>query len=456
MRNKFSSYWFILIIVLCIGVFGAGFLIYNLPPVHDRLAWRIDLYRSRIKYALNPPEEVVFIPQEQMGAVETIVETTLVAARSTLTPVASPTAGSPSNPTPTITPAGPTDTPQPTPTFTSSPTPLPPEVRLQGVKYEDQHNRWNYCGPANLSMALTFWGWNGDRDIVAEAIKPSDKDKNVMLYEMVDFVNGQAPGLRALLRYGGEVNVVKSLVAGGFPVVAEKGYYEYDYNGKLGWMGHYQFITGYDDASGGFIVQDTYRDGPDHQVSYTDFIEGWRSFNYIFLVVYPWDREQEVIDLLGFWADETWAKQHALDMAQTELEQLSGVQQFFAWFNLGTSRVYLLEYYDAAIAYDYAFGLYASLLEDDNRPFRMMWYQTGPYWAYYYSGRYQDVINLANTTLEDTISEPVLEESLYWRGLAKLALGDTDGAIADFRDSLEWHPGFAPSIYQLELLGMTP
>ncbi len=50
------------------------------------------------------------------------------------------------------------------------------------------------------------------------------------------------------------------------------------------------------------------------------------------------------------------------------------------------------------------------------RPYRMMWYQTGPYKAYYYSNRFADVINLADTTLNETISEPVLEESLYWRG----------------------------------------
>ena len=52
-------------------------------------------------------------------------------------------------------------------------------------------------------------------------------------------------------------------------------------------------------------------------------------------------------------------------------------------------------------------------------PFRMMWYQTGPYFAYYYAGRYQDVINLAN--VNKTIAQPTLEESLYWRGMAEAA-----------------------------------
>ena len=85
----------------------------------------------------------------------------------------------------------------------------------------------------------------------------------------------------------------------------------------------------------------------------------------------------------------------------------------------------------------------------------MLWYQTGPYWAYYYSGRYTDVINLATTTL-DAMSEPVLEESYYWRALTREALGEVTGASEDLQTSLEYHPGFEPSLSQLARLGVTP
>ena len=99
--------------------------------------------------------------------------------------------------------------------------------------------------------------------------------------------------------------------------------------------------------------------------------------------------------------------------------------------------------------------MYANLIADDeNRPYRIMWYQTWPYWAYYYTGRYQDVINLADTTLNDTISEPVLEESLYWRALAREALGDLDGAIADLQESVTLNPNFTPGWDQLNRLGV--
>ena len=85
----------------------------------------------------------------------------------------------------------------------------------------------------------------------------------------------------------------------------------------------------------------------------------------------------------------------------------------------------------------------------------MLWYQTGPYFAYYYSGRYQDVIDLANVTF-NTIGDDVLEETWYWRGMGELALGQTDAAIADFRESVRLHPGFAPGLSQLEQLGVSP
>ena len=439
MRVKFRPIYLLaipLIILLGVGV-------YYIPFVHERLAWRVDNLRVRIQYALNPPEEVVFVPEE---AVEAIVNATLTAMAPTVT--VTPTF------TPTATNPGPTHTPMPTATSTLTPTPPPVVVRLEGVKYEDQHNRYNYCGPANLSMALTFWGWEGNRDVVGNAVKTNTDDKNVMPYELQDFVISQGYGM--IIRLGGEIELVQHLVAAGFPVLAEKGYYTYDMTGRYGWLGHYQFVTGYDQGKGVLVVQDTYIEGGEnHEFAYADFTGGWRAFDYLFMVVYPLDREAEVVTLLGDWANEDWAARHALEIAQAEVQSLAGIDQYFAAFNIGTSHVNLREYIDAAYAYDYAFQLYAAMGEDDLRPYRMLWYQTGPYFAYYYSGRYQDVIDLAYVTF-DTIGDDVLEESWHWLGMGKLALGDTDGAIVDFREAVRLHPGFAASLYQLELLGVTP
>lgn len=161
------------------------------------------------------------------------------------------------------------------------------------------------------------------------------------------------------------------------------------------------------------------------------------------------------MELLGEDQDEANNYQRAALTASNEIYGLEGIDQFFAWYNRGTNLVQLQDYAGAADAYDNAFAVYATLPLDD-RPWRMLWYQTGPYFAYYYSQRYWDVLNLADATLNAMQSDKNLEESYHWRGMAKAALGDTAGAIADFRTSLQFHPGFEPPLYQLELLGAAP
>ncbi len=444
MQYRFNRKWAIPAIIIFAVV------LYFLPPIHSRLAWRLESVRTQIKYLIKPPDEAVFQPQQQ-NQISIAVTAMMQTLQASLTPQAGITPSMTTTPIP-----GPTAMP----TMTS--TPLPATVMLQGVKYEHQHGRLNYCGPANFSMALTFWGWNGNRDVVGRAVKPSDKDKNVMPYEFQDFIADNVPGMSTAIRYGGDIDMLKRMVAAGFPVVVEKGIYERDLNGNMGWMGHYAFVTGYDETKQEIIYQDTYQPdpktnpGPNRHIKYSTFNEGWRAFDYVFTVVYPNDKESQVMAVLGPLADEEQAARHALEVAQSEAQTLSDIDQFFAWFNVGTSHVALLQYVDAATAYDYAFNLYANLnVEDSVRPYRMMWYQTGPYKAYYYSNRFADVINLANTTLNDTIAEPVLEKSLYWRGMAEYMAGKTDLAVKDYRDALKIHPSWIPATQALQDLGLS-
>jgi tetratricopeptide (TPR) repeat protein len=83
----------------------------------------------------------------------------------------------------------------------------------------------------------------------------------------------------------------------------------------------------------------------------------------------------------------------------------------------------------------------------------MMWYQTGPYFAYYLTGRYQDVIALADFTL-DNARLKILEETYIWRGRAYAALGDTNQAYDDLCESLKYHADFAPAVQEIQRLGL--
>lgn len=410
-------------------------LVYQLPPVKDRLGWRIDELRAQVKYALSPPEQVIFVPEQKVN----LLTTAPTPSATLYSPQVPPTqAAETSEPTPT---RSPTSTP------TATPFPLPGKLQLSGVKQEYQG--WNNCGPATLAMALSYWGWQGNQYTIAPITKPNPRDKNVMPYELADYVKEKTP-FKVIVREGGETELLKRFLAAGLPVIIEKGFEGPEFDG---WMGHYVLVTGYSDPDQLFTLQDSYY-GPDQVMGYKDMERYWRAFNFTYLVVFPAEREAEVMAILGSQADETFNDQYTAQKASDEIFTLTGRDQYFAWFNRGTSLVALQDYTGAATAYDQAFALYPSIPEKE-RPWRMMWYQTGPYWAYYYTGRYQDVIDLATKTL-DNMSEPVLEESYYWRALAREALGDVPGAIEDLQTSLKQHPGFKPGIEQLERLGVGP
>lgn len=426
------------LVLLCAALLILAVGVYYLPPVHERLAWRVEDLLLRIQYQLNPPAQEVFVPQESG----------LEAPQASATPIVLPSATATLPPTQQVVIS---PTPEPSPAPTQAVTPIPAQVTLKGVVYEDQHGRYNYCAPANLSMALSYWGWKGNRDVVGPYLKPDDKDKNVMPYEMADYVLGQTD-LKAVLRVGGDLETIKRFLANSFPVLVEKGTYLRDLTGVVSWMGHYQVVTGYDDAQGIFITQDSFV-APDHKVTYEDMIDGWRAFNYTYLVIYPADKEPQVMELLGADADETENYKNAYLKASNEVYGLSGIDQYFAWYNIGSSLVSLQDYAGAAKAYDESFAIYPTLSESE-RPWRMLWYQTGPYFAYFYSQRYYDALYLADGTLSAMQGEKNLEESYYWRGMARAALGETAAAIEDYRTSLVYHPGFEPAIYQLRLLGV--
>ena len=424
------------ILLAFVGLLALAGMIMALPPVRQRVAIYTSLARARLKYALQPPEQQVFTPQGD--PVATMVQATLAAHQATMEAAATAT------PSPAATPTGmPTATPTITPSPTPSPTPLPPHAMLHGFRYEAQ--MWNNCGPATLSMALSFWGWKGFQTTTAEYLKPNQRDKNVSPYEMEAFVTEKTP-YGFLWRMGGDLRLLKALLINGFPVMVEKGFQG---RGFEGWMGHYELLIGYDDAKGIFITEDSYL-GENLEVPYDQLLNEWRAFNYIFLLPYDKTRESDLYRVLGPWGDATWSYRHALEIANEETGQLHGQDLFFAWFNVGTSHVWLHEYVDAAHAYDQAFAIYAQLPEEE-RPWRMLWYQTGPYFAYYYSGRYQDVINLATTTL-GAMSEPILEESYYWRALAEEALGQHAKAIADLEEAVRLNPNFTPGWNKLREL----
>jgi len=54
---------------------------------------------------------------------------------------------------------------------------LPLNALLTGITPVKQG--WNNCGPANITMALSYYGWTKDQDYAISYLKPDREDKNV-------------------------------------------------------------------------------------------------------------------------------------------------------------------------------------------------------------------------------------------------------------------------------------
>lgn len=321
-------------------------------------------------------------------------------------------------------------TPQATPTLQVV-LPLPASYRLQGIRFEAQ--TWNNCGPATLTNALSYYGYQDRQSRAAAWLKPNYEDKNVSPWQMAEFVNTQVPEIPvfALVRTGGTLELLKRLLSNDFPVIIEKGYDPEPE--RLGWMGHYLLMTGYDDAAQTFYTDDSYI-GENTPYSYEYVQNFWQHFNYTYLVVYSASREAELKALLGTDADEFQNKVNSLERARTEAS--SNPQNAFAWFNMGSNFVSLGMYNEAAIAYDQARSI--------GLPWRMLWYQFGPLEAYYQVGRYDDVVVLAQANLNDGGGHFV-EETFYYGGLARMGKGELERAISNFDAALQFNPNFTPA-----------
>lgn len=317
----------------------------------------------------------------------------------------------------------------PAPTATPTPQPTAPSVELTGLSHMWQ--TWNNCGPATLAMALSYFGLELDQTDIEPEVRPNPEDKHAGTEEMAAFARER--GFRVLLRVNGDAHRLRLLLSNDLPVMVATWVEEEEGDG----LGHYRLLTGYDHAAREWIVYDSYIStgvDPDEpyrgiRMTYEEMDKGWGVYNRLHLIIYPPEKESIVRSILGpdYDADVMWRR--SLQASQEAVEERP--EDPFAWFNLGTSLVAAEEFTQAARAYDQArtIGL----------PWRMLWYQFGPFEAYYYAGRYEELISLARATLDVTVH---VEEVHYWLGMGLLETGDVEGARKAFRRALKQRPDY--------------
>jgi tetratricopeptide (TPR) repeat protein len=413
-----SKKWLIRMGLILTGIVFLAAIINQIPDVDQRLSWRLETMRVLVARLLDPVETAPTpIPQPTTASTNT---PTLIPSPST-------------TPTPTFTP-----TPGPTSTPTPSATPLPGSVSLPPPVWVKQTA--NNCGPATLALYLQMLSWEGDQHDIAEVIKPKNGDKNVNVEELVYYVRNYAGWLNVDFRVGGDLETIKRFLAAGLPLMIEEGYYgtEYYWPNDDGWLGHYLLLTGYDDATQTFTVQDSYL-GPERQIEYLKLDEGWKTFNRVFIFSYLPYQEDKVKEILGEHWNADFNRQHALEIAQAET--VANPQDAFAWFNVGSNLVYFERYAEAAQAYDNArqIGL----------PQRMYRYQFGPFFSYFHANRIDELMAVTKYALQITDNS---EEALLWRGWGYYRQGEITTALSRFQSALEANPFYLDAQYAIEFV----
>lgn len=421
--------WFTLTLVLLSGMGASAWLTRVIAD--EWLELKMESARVRVLELLPKPAAPDFVPTPLNALANTtrptiawranlLTRTPTAQTVATVAPTETPRA---ENSAPTATIVAPSLAPSLTPASRQIITlqPLQSAAQLDGVIHEAQ--RFNNCGPTTLRMYFSFFGYRQDTQVqIANILKPNKDDRNVSPDELVKYARQK--GFRADARVNGDLEKIKMFVSNGLPLMIEEGYDPA--RAQQGWMGHYLLITGYD--ANGVIAQDSYN-GPNQRVTWQALDEHWRHFNRAYIVVYT-DAYAEIVDaLIGEDRDDATMFAFAAQRAQDEWN--ANPADAFAAFNLGSSLVGLGEYEAAAQAFDEARRL--------KLPWRMLWYQFGPYEAYLQVGRYDEVIALANATLKPTGD---LEESYYYKGLALRKSGRIDEARAAFETALKYNANY--------------
>ena len=296
----------------------------------------------------------------------------------------------------------------------------PPSVSLPN-DYQ-VYETWNNCGPASLSMALSYFGIHQSQAALGQALRPyqnqqgDNDDKDVTMEELAH--QARKYGLLAYHRPNGSIALLKHFLASGMPVIVETVLTKDDD------IGHYRVVKGYDDASG-TILQDDSMQGHNVRFSYADFDSMWKKYNYEYLVLVPgtsagWRRRSS-----GRISPREWhGERRSRWIARRSRGPVGCGQQVqplgCPLLHRGLSRL--------------GSRVRAGAIQ---LPPRTLWYQIEPIEAYYALGDYPTVFSLSNAILND--GDRAFSQLYILRGRIDQKQGNMRAARAEFTDAVRYN-----------------
>ncbi|MDQ5981795.1 MAG: Peptidase protein [Patescibacteria group bacterium] len=302
----------------------------------------------------------------------------------------------------------------PVPTPSNSPTPTPDDVVIkvptQKLLSNNYHifQTFNNCGPASLSMALSYYGLNVSQKTIGDSLRPyqnpagDNDDKSVTLYELAE--KSKEYDLIPYYRPNGTVEMIEKFITIDIPVITRT-WLKADDD-----IGHYRVVKGYNQNTD-TLIQDDSLQGKNLEYSYNDFNDVWDKFNYEFLVLIPKEKELEAKKILGNLIDEKTAWEQTVNTAHEYLSK--NPNDINMRFNL-------------SVAYYNSDNIVESIKQfekiENELPQRTLWYQIEPILAYYKSGDYKSVIRLSDRVLND--ENMAFSELHYLKSLTYSKIGE--------------------------------
>lgn len=278
------------------------------------------------------------------------------------------------------------------------------------------YQTFNNCGPATLSMMLSWYGIDVSQSELGNKMRPyqnqsgDNDDKTIFTYEFVDWAKEY--NLLAVGRVNGDIELLKKFTANGIPVVVKT------------WLnpgediGHFRIVRGFDEKKQVIIQDDSYQ-GPNREINYFDFLSMWQPFNFDYMIVYTPELQDKVEAIIGEEMDELKAWENAL--VRAEKEKALDAENPYPRFNIATASYRLGDYERSVSEYEAVAS---------NLPRRMLWYQIEPILAYKELGNYDRVFQIADNILQN--GNRAFSELYLLKGEIYLAQGNTVAAKEQF------------------------
>jgi uncharacterized protein YvpB len=291
------------------------------------------------------------------------------------------------------------------------------------------YQTFNNCGPATLSMMLSWYGKNVSQKELGDKMRPyqvasgDNDDKTIFTYEFVDWAKEY--GMNSVGRVNGDIELLKTFTSNGIPVVVKT----WLHPGED--IGHFRIIRGFNEDKQVIIQDDSY-EGPNIKYSYYDFLSMWQPFNYSYMIVFP-DSERDLVEaIIGTEMDDNVNWSNALERARRERE--IDPESAYPVFNMSTSYYHLGEYEKSVEEFEKV---------EVKLPRRMLWYQLEPVRAYQKLGEYDKVIEIADKILGN--GNRAYSELYQIKGEIYLERGDGGKAREMFAKALYYNKNFEPA-----------